>query len=208
MDRRTRKRLATRQNISDVATRLFIERGFDNVTIDEIAEAADVGRMTVFNHFPRKEDMFFDRKGEGLAIFQQALATKEPATPPLKALYLMILRLASDDHPAIRFNADSLAFTNAIRNSDALMSSVRLMRDQFVTTVAEGIAKQLNMSEPDSDIHLGTHLLFATLSVAFVEAHKSFSQHQNSDAAKQRFVEIMTKGFSGVQSALAETDLA
>ncbi|TIV74470.1 MAG: TetR family transcriptional regulator, partial [Mesorhizobium sp.] len=59
-DRRARKRLATRKAISDTATRLFMERGFDHVTVDEIAEAADVGRMTVFNHFPRKEDMFFD----------------------------------------------------------------------------------------------------------------------------------------------------
>ena len=63
-DRRTRKRLATRQSISDTATRLFLERGFDAVTIDDIAAAADVGRMTVFNHFPRKEDMFFDREEE------------------------------------------------------------------------------------------------------------------------------------------------
>ena len=55
-DRRARKRLATRQSISDVATRLFLERGFDRVTVDEIAAAADVGRMTVFNYFPRKED--------------------------------------------------------------------------------------------------------------------------------------------------------
>ena len=56
-DLRSRKRLATRQAISNAATLLFFERGFDNVTVDEIAAAADVGRMTVFNHFPRKEDM-------------------------------------------------------------------------------------------------------------------------------------------------------
>ena len=71
-DRRSRKRLATRQGISDAATRLFFERGFENVTVDEIAAAADVGRMTVFNYFPRKEDMFFDRDEEGREILREA----------------------------------------------------------------------------------------------------------------------------------------
>ena len=72
-DRRSRKRLATRRTISDAATHLFIARGFDHVTVDEIAAAADVGRMTVFNHFPRKEDMFFDRDEEGREILREAL---------------------------------------------------------------------------------------------------------------------------------------
>ncbi len=72
-DRRARKRLATRQAISDAATRLFIARGFDHVTVDEIAAEADVGLMTVFNHFLRKEDMFFDRDEEGRKILHDAL---------------------------------------------------------------------------------------------------------------------------------------
>ncbi|MFG1496708.1 TetR/AcrR family transcriptional regulator [Saccharospirillum sp. HFRX-1] len=207
MDRRTRKRLANRQNISDVATRLFIERGFDNVTIDEIAEAADVGRMTVFNHFPRKEDMFFDRKGEGLALFQQALDEKESSTPPLEALHQIILRLAQEDHPATRFNADSQAFTNAIRASETLMASVRLMRDQFVQTLAEAIAKSMDQTEPDSNIHLGTSLLFSTLSVAYIEAHNNFRQHQNSAEAKELFIEVMEKGFRGIRTSLKDTGL-
>jgi AcrR family transcriptional regulator len=42
------------------------------VTVDEIAAAADVGRMTVFNHFPRMEDMFFDRDEEGREILREA----------------------------------------------------------------------------------------------------------------------------------------
>ena len=51
-DRRARKRLVTLQGISVVDMRLFLERGFDQVTVYEIADAADVGRMTVFNNFP------------------------------------------------------------------------------------------------------------------------------------------------------------
>lgn len=58
---RERKKRQTRQYISDVATGLFIERGFDTVTVAEIADAANVSVNTVYNYFPAKEDLFFDR---------------------------------------------------------------------------------------------------------------------------------------------------
>lgn len=58
---RERKKRETRQRISDLATGLFMERGFEAVTIAEIAEAADVSVNTVYNYFPAKEDLFLDR---------------------------------------------------------------------------------------------------------------------------------------------------
>ncbi|MEV5125221.1 TetR/AcrR family transcriptional regulator [Streptomyces decoyicus] len=58
---RERKKRQTRQYISDVATGLFMARGFDAVTVAEVAEAADVSVNTVYNYFPAKEDLFFDR---------------------------------------------------------------------------------------------------------------------------------------------------
>ncbi|MFD3439002.1 TetR/AcrR family transcriptional regulator [Streptomyces sp. NPDC058685] len=58
---RERKKRQTRQHISDVATGLFLRRGFDAVTIAEIAEAADVSVNTVYNYFPAKEELFLDR---------------------------------------------------------------------------------------------------------------------------------------------------
>ncbi|MEU6508485.1 TetR/AcrR family transcriptional regulator [Streptomyces sp. NPDC046942] len=58
---RERKKRQTRQYISDVATGLFLERGFEDVTVAEIAEAANVSVNTVYNYFPAKEDLFFDR---------------------------------------------------------------------------------------------------------------------------------------------------
>ncbi|MEU7635659.1 MULTISPECIES: TetR/AcrR family transcriptional regulator [unclassified Streptomyces] len=61
---RERKKRQTRQYISDVATGLFLERGFDAVTVAEIAAAADVSVNTVYNYFPAKEDLFMDRSQE------------------------------------------------------------------------------------------------------------------------------------------------
>ncbi|MEU8506732.1 TetR/AcrR family transcriptional regulator [Streptomyces brevispora] len=58
---RERKKRQTRQHLSDVATGLFLARGFDAVTIAEVARAADVSVNTVYNYFPTKEDLFLDR---------------------------------------------------------------------------------------------------------------------------------------------------
>ncbi|MFE2357936.1 TetR/AcrR family transcriptional regulator [Streptomyces parvulus] len=58
---RERKKRQTRQYISDVATGLFLERGFEAVTVAEVARAADVSVNTVYNYFPAKEDLFLDR---------------------------------------------------------------------------------------------------------------------------------------------------
>ncbi|ARP74385.1 TetR/AcrR family transcriptional regulator [Streptomyces pluripotens] len=58
---RERKKRETRQRISDIATGLFLERGFTAVTMADVAEAADVSVNTVYNYFPAKEDLFFDR---------------------------------------------------------------------------------------------------------------------------------------------------
>jgi AcrR family transcriptional regulator len=105
-DRRSRKRLATREGISNAATLLFVERGFDHVTVDEIAEAADVGRMTVFNHFPRKEDMFFDRDEEGREILRDALRQRGRKVAPIETYRLLAHRLVAGQSPYLSFTAE------------------------------------------------------------------------------------------------------
>jgi AcrR family transcriptional regulator len=66
---RERKKQRTRELLAQTAGRLFSERGFDAVTVDEVAREADVSRMTVFNYFPTKEDLFYS----GLELFEQRL---------------------------------------------------------------------------------------------------------------------------------------
>ena len=80
----------TRQAISDIATRLFIERGFENVTVAEIAEAAHVSVKTVFNYFSTKEELFYDRMDDILAIIVAAVRDRPPGTTVLESLHVLI----------------------------------------------------------------------------------------------------------------------
>jgi AcrR family transcriptional regulator len=70
---RTRKKQQTRRHIADTATALFLARGYDAVTVDEVAQAASVSKKTVFNHFPAKEDLVFDRAAEREATLVAAV---------------------------------------------------------------------------------------------------------------------------------------
>src|SRR4051795_12832644 len=77
---RERKKRATRDAIFAAARRLFAERGFDAVTVAEIAAVADVSEKTVFNHFPTKEDLALARREEGRAQFVTAIAEPPPGS--------------------------------------------------------------------------------------------------------------------------------
>ena len=207
-DRRSRKRLATRQGISNAATRLFLERGFDHVTVDEIAAAADVGRMTVFNHFPRKEDMFFDRDEEGRAMLREALRQRDPDVAPIEALRLLAHRLVGEESPLIRFTVESQGFVETIEASESLKARARAIRDELAQVLTEALAECAGREPADPAAHLAAGLLLATWSVALIQAHRTFRQGRDTQAAKAAFLALVDQGTIGLKAAMAGTPYA
>jgi AcrR family transcriptional regulator len=92
-DRRARKKAQTRELVRTVARRMFSERGFDNVTIADIAGEADVAVQTVFNHFATKEELFFDGRTPWVTGPAEAVRNREPSVPPLTALRAHLVEL-------------------------------------------------------------------------------------------------------------------
>jgi AcrR family transcriptional regulator len=207
-DRRSRKRLATRQGISVAATRLFLERGFDHVTVDEIAAAADVGRMTVFNHFPRKEDMFFDRDEEGREILRDALRRRDPRLAPIETLRLLAHRLAAEQSPFVRFTAESQAYIATIEGSETLKARARAIRDELAQVVTVALSACVGREATDPAAHLAAALLLATWTVGLVQAHRTFRQSRDTEAATAAFLAIVDKGTIGLKVAMAGTPYA
>ena len=91
MGLRERKKARTRAAIADAARRLFLDRGFANVSVSEVARLAEVSEATVFNYFRTKEDLFFS----GLEAFEAALLDavrrREPRESALSAFRRHIL---------------------------------------------------------------------------------------------------------------------
>ena len=91
MGLRERKKAQTRQLIAETAWRLFADRGFERVTVAEVARLADVAPATVFNYFPTKEDLFYSRLEAFGARLLEAVAAREPGEPVLAAFRRYLL---------------------------------------------------------------------------------------------------------------------
>jgi AcrR family transcriptional regulator len=91
MGLRERKKAQTRQLIADTAWRLFADRGFERVTVAEVAREAQVAVATVFNYFPTKEDLFFSRLEAFGADLVDAVAGRAPGEPALAAFRRQLL---------------------------------------------------------------------------------------------------------------------
>src|SRR5262249_19238986 len=89
---RERKKLATRRAVRRLAFGLVSERGFSHVTVEDIAEAADVSPRTFFNYFPTKEAALFGADHERMAALREGIAQGLPGETPLDALRVALVK--------------------------------------------------------------------------------------------------------------------
>ncbi|MFI6595663.1 TetR/AcrR family transcriptional regulator [Nonomuraea sp. NPDC050536] len=136
MSLRERKKAETRQRISDQGSLLFYERGFDNVTISEIAEAADVSKVTVFNYFPRKEDIFLDRVPELIDILTGTIRERPAGETVLGALRRMLLGHVATGHPLAGIEDHYRYFWRVVLDSPALRARAREVADEVEAVLA------------------------------------------------------------------------
>jgi len=140
---RERKKLRTRQLISETARRLFSERGFERVSIAEIARDAEVSEQTVFNYFPNKEDLVYS----GLETFEEQLISTIRERPHGQTViaafgeYILEARgfLAAEDEEAAR---ELVSVTRMIARSPALLAREHQIFARYTDTLARLIAAE------------------------------------------------------------------
>lgn len=148
--RRERKKAATRKAISDAATLLFLERGFDNVSIREIADRADVSPTTVFAHFPQKEALVFDEDDEQRDQLV-AVVRDRPAGTSISSALLAYYRaelLPPFDHDG----AQRREFMAFIDRTPALGDYAARMWLRHEDALAAVIAAEFGLAGPSDEI--------------------------------------------------------
>ncbi|MYX06875.1 TetR family transcriptional regulator [Streptomyces sp. SID8375] len=201
---RERKKLRTRQRISGEATLLFIRRGFDHVTVAEVARAAEVSTMTVFNYFPRKEDLFLDRIPEARELIVRAVRERGADEPPLAALRRLVLGLLAERHPLGGVGEGFEHFWRTALDSPALRARGREAVEEMEDTLAALLAETAggDSDRPAHDARLGAALIVAAIRVAYVEAATRQLKGDPVDEVAVEQTEVLRRTFEALERAL------
>ncbi len=160
--RRERKKAATRRALSEAAMRLFLERGFDNVTVREIAEATDVSTTTLMNYFPTKQALVFDLEGELERSLVAAVAERPPDVSVLDALrdymHARVERAVSGRH--------ATGFMKLVLSTPALGDYWRTMWLRHEDALARTLVQELGRSEGDLRCGALAHFVLEAFTLA------------------------------------------
>jgi AcrR family transcriptional regulator len=162
MGRRERKKAATRQALADAALRLFLERGYDNVGVREIADAADVSTTTLQKHFPSKESLVFDRDADIEEALIAAVRDRAPGTSVLAALR---------DHTLARVERGAAAdgaseFMTLVRSTPALSEYWHRMWMRHEDALSHVLAAETGAPETDPGCAALAHFALETSALA------------------------------------------
>ncbi|AJZ84469.1 MULTISPECIES: TetR/AcrR family transcriptional regulator [Streptomyces] len=181
--RRERKKAATRQAIADAALQLFLERGYDQVSIRDIADAADVSTTTVFKHFTGKEALVFDQEQGRESQLIAAVRQRAAGQSILDALRQHVL----DSWLPITAHPRMAEFTNLVDSTPALRAYAERMWTRHTDSLSAAIADELGV---DHD-----NLACVTLARFVLEVPALARGQQDRRAAVDAIFDILTQGW-------------
>jgi AcrR family transcriptional regulator len=200
---RERKKQRTRRLISETARRLFAERGFDAVTVAEVARAADVSEGTVFNYFPTKEQLFYGEMEQFEAALVDAVRLRAPAETPVAVFRRVILEGA--DRLALDEVADLIATAGRIVSaSPALQAREREIVAEHTGALARLLAEQSAGAEGDVEAEVVAGALMAVHRVLVDDVRRAVLEGQRGQALADGLRRSAAAAFDRLERGLAD----
>jgi AcrR family transcriptional regulator len=195
---RERRKQEARRSISGVAMGLFADRGFDEVTIPQVADAAGVSKMTVTNYFPRKEDLVFDRADAIIRGLADAVDARAPGESLLAAIRRDFAeRMAAGD---VTLGVPTATFARMVRNSHVLTSRGREIADLTEQALGDAIAAEAGADDPQHRIVAAE--LASVHRVLFAEGTRRVLAGQSRDEICQALAAAASRAFDLLEPSL------
>ena len=210
---REAKKARTRQAISDVATRLFAERGFEAVPVADIAAAADVSVKTVFNYFPTKEDLFFDRAAEierALVLTIQTRPAGSTVTAALRELFSANrVPFPGQGWRGLRDPGQYEAFRTYLATearSTALRARRLVISQAWAETLAPVIATAFGLRDDAPAGRTYAAMLMAIAALRSGVLADAMLDGRSAAVTERRVRAVVAEGFDRLEAAFADLD--
>ena len=189
---RERKKRQMRQHISDTATRMFLERGFDEVRVTDVAVACGVSEKTVYNYFPNKESLVFDREEEMAEEIALVLGPAGPEGTLVEVVTSIITRrlrqlLAYAEAAGMQDMSMIIDFTTMLENTPSLRTAQREMSERFAQAAASAMAERVGVNPEDPEPQIAADTLVGLWRVYF----RSTITHARAGVPLERFEEVV-----------------
>ncbi len=179
---RERKRQQTRERLTSVAMRLFLERGFEATTLDDIVAAADISRRTFFHYFASKEDLVFAWQDTFDDDLTAAVAARPPEEPPLRAAMNALVSLFG------QFDLDEMqVLLHLVHDTPALRARDHIKYERLERTLAVTLSQRLGVEQTALQPRLVAMVAIGALRVASQVWLEEEGQRDTAEYTRQVF---------------------
>lgn len=192
---RARKKRLMHSLISYTATAMFLESGFDEVKVTDVAAACGVSEKTVYNYFPTKESLILDREEEMAISIRQAFGPDAPPRSPITAALELLSRdlreLRESWHPHGVGGSELTLFrrfTDLVDGTPSLRAAQRDMMDRLVRVTAEAMAERAGVSPDDPEPQIAAHSILGLWSIQF----QAIGRYADERRATDEVYELVT----------------
>jgi AcrR family transcriptional regulator len=207
-DRRAQKKAQTRELVRSTAHRLFASRGFDAVTIADVAREANVAVQTVFNHFATKEDLFFDGRAPWVTGVADAVLEREPGVSPLSGRRADLVRLIATQLGSLssaeeRHYRATLQASAALRTHETKLifqAEQLLSRALLDAWQQDGECEERAPLDPAIAAPLTAAVWFAAVRVLIVENRLRVTEGREADEVAAVVEQVADRIFEHLQS--------
>ena len=182
---RERKRRETRQRLAETGLRMFLEKGYDETTLDAIADAAGVSRRTIFHYFDQKEDILLAWKSGLGETMRASILLERPDRAPLDVVLAALLRLAGQYQPV-----DHICIERLLASTDRLGASKLAQYAEQEQAVFEALAVLWPAPERRERLRLVAMVSIGALRVAFERWAERDGAEPVVDHLRRAFAEL------------------